>query len=42
MAFFHIDAEFSDELLAKLPQPLERMKWAPPLAHHADDLLSPV
>jgi hypothetical protein len=25
MAFFHIDAEFSDELLAKLPQPLELM-----------------
>ena len=26
MAFFHIDAEFSPELLAKLPQPLELMK----------------
>ena len=26
MAFFHIDAEFSDELLAKLPQPLELMR----------------
>ena len=26
MAFFHIDAEFSDELLAKLPKPLELMK----------------
>ena len=25
MAFFHIDATFSDELLAKLPQPLELM-----------------
>lgn len=25
MAFFHIDAAFSDELLAKLPQPLELM-----------------
>jgi hypothetical protein len=25
MAFFHIDAEFSPELLAKLPQPLELM-----------------
>jgi mannose-6-phosphate isomerase-like protein (cupin superfamily) len=25
-AFFHIDAEFSDELLAKLPQPLELMR----------------
>jgi hypothetical protein len=25
MAFFHIDAEFSSELLAKLPQPLELM-----------------
>jgi mannose-6-phosphate isomerase-like protein (cupin superfamily) len=25
MAFFHIDASFSDELLAKLPQPLELM-----------------
>ncbi len=26
MAFFHIDGEFSDELLAKLPKPLELMK----------------
>ena len=26
MAFLHIDAEFSDELLAKLPQPLELMR----------------
>jgi mannose-6-phosphate isomerase-like protein (cupin superfamily) len=26
MAFFHIDAEFSAELLAKLPQPLELMR----------------
>jgi quercetin dioxygenase-like cupin family protein len=26
MAFFHIAAEFSDELLAKLPQPLELMR----------------
>ncbi len=26
IAFFHIDAEFSDELLAKLPKPLELMK----------------
>lgn len=26
MAFFHIDGEFSEELLAKLPQPLELMK----------------
>jgi mannose-6-phosphate isomerase-like protein (cupin superfamily) len=26
MAFFHIDAEFSGELLAKLPQPLELMR----------------
>jgi hypothetical protein len=26
MAFFHIDAQFSDELLAKLPQPLELMR----------------
>jgi hypothetical protein len=26
MAFFHIDAEFSDELLGKLPQPLELMR----------------
>ena len=26
LAFFHIDAEFSDELLAKLPQPLELMR----------------
>ena len=26
MAFFHIDATFSDELLAKLPQPLELMR----------------
>jgi mannose-6-phosphate isomerase-like protein (cupin superfamily) len=26
MAFFHIDAEFSDELLAKLPEPLELMR----------------
>jgi mannose-6-phosphate isomerase-like protein (cupin superfamily) len=26
MAFFHIDGEFSDELLAKLSQPLELMK----------------
>jgi quercetin dioxygenase-like cupin family protein len=26
MAFFHIDAEFSQELLAKLPQPLELMR----------------
>ena len=25
-AFFHIDAEFSPELLAKLPQPLELMR----------------
>ena len=26
MAFFHIDAEFSEELLARLPQPLELMR----------------
>jgi len=26
MAFFHINGEFSDELLAKLPQPLELMR----------------
>ena len=26
MAFFHIDAQFSDELLAKLPKPLELMR----------------
>ena len=26
MAFFHIDAEFSEELLAKLPTPLELMR----------------
>jgi mannose-6-phosphate isomerase-like protein (cupin superfamily) len=26
MAFFHLAAEFSDELLAKLPQPLELME----------------
>ena len=26
MAFFHIDAEFSEELLLKLPKPLELMK----------------
>ncbi len=26
MAFFHIDAEFSPELLAKLPKPLELMR----------------
>ena len=26
MAFFHVDASFSDELLAKLPQPLELME----------------
>jgi quercetin dioxygenase-like cupin family protein len=26
MAFFHIAAEFSDELLAKLPQPLELLR----------------
>ena len=26
MAFFHIAAEFSDELLAKLPQPLSLME----------------
>lgn len=26
IAFFHIDAQFSDELLAKLPKPLELMK----------------
>jgi hypothetical protein len=26
MAFFHIDAEFSDELLAKLPKPLQLMR----------------
>jgi hypothetical protein len=26
MAFLHIDAEFSAELLAKLPQPLELMR----------------
>jgi hypothetical protein len=26
MAFFHIDAEFTQELLAKLPQPLELMR----------------
>jgi quercetin dioxygenase-like cupin family protein len=26
MAFFHIDAEFSGELLAKLPKPLELMR----------------
>jgi hypothetical protein len=26
MAFFHIDAEFSDELLAKLPEALELLK----------------
>src|SRR4029077_5402947 len=25
MAFFHVSAEFSDELLAKLPEPLELM-----------------
>jgi len=25
MAFFHIDARFGEELLAKLPQPLELM-----------------
>lgn len=24
--FFHIDAEFSEELLAKLPKPLELMR----------------
>jgi mannose-6-phosphate isomerase-like protein (cupin superfamily) len=26
MAFFHIDAEFSEELLARLPKPLELMR----------------
>lgn len=26
LAFFHIDAEFSDELLAKLPKPLQLMR----------------
>jgi len=26
MAFFHVDAEFSDELLAKLPKPLELLR----------------
>lgn len=26
LAFFHIDAEFSEELLAKLPKPLELMR----------------
>jgi len=26
LAFFHIDAEFADELLAKLPQPLDLMR----------------
>jgi hypothetical protein len=26
IAFFHIDAEFSSELLAKLPKPLELMR----------------
>ena len=26
MAFFHVDAEFSEELLAKLPKPLELMR----------------
>lgn len=26
MAFFHVDAEFSEELLATLPQPLELMR----------------
>src|SRR5262249_57548133 len=26
MAFFHIDAEFSEELFAKLPKPLELMR----------------
>jgi hypothetical protein len=26
MAFFHIAGEFSDELLARLPQPLELME----------------
>ena len=26
MAFFHIDAQFSEELLAKLPKPLELMR----------------
>jgi mannose-6-phosphate isomerase-like protein (cupin superfamily) len=26
MAFFHIDAQFSEELLAKLPRPLELMR----------------
>jgi quercetin dioxygenase-like cupin family protein len=26
VAFFHIDAEFSDELLSKLPNPLELMR----------------
>jgi uncharacterized cupin superfamily protein len=26
MAFFHIDAEFSEELLSKLPNPLELMR----------------
>jgi Cupin domain len=26
IAFFHIDAEFSDELIRKLPQPLQLMK----------------
>jgi uncharacterized cupin superfamily protein len=26
MAFFHIDAEFSEELLGKLPKPLELMR----------------
>jgi hypothetical protein len=26
LAFFHIDAEFSEELLAKLPRPLKLMR----------------
>jgi uncharacterized cupin superfamily protein len=26
LAFFHIDAEFGEELLAKLPKPLELMR----------------
>ena len=26
LAFFHLDAEFSDELIAKLPKPLELMR----------------
>jgi hypothetical protein len=26
MAFFHVDAEFSGELLARLPQPLALMR----------------